>query len=256
MLHVGTSGWSYKHWKGVLYPDNLPAGHWFDYFARYFDTVEINATFYRLFPEATFAGWQRKAPEGFTYAVKLWRWITHRKRLSGVEEDLATFVSRARAMGDTLGPLLVQFPPGLRWNLQKVADFITLLPADLRWVFEIRRKEWLNEDFYALLRGRNIALSYSDYPGLDMAPEMLFGPFIYVRLHGHSGLYSGSYGDEQLAHWAGHLEAWDRIGKDVYVYFNNDAWGHAVRNALTLKAMCGLPAPPLPEALETTDAHR
>lgn len=241
MIRIGTSGWSYKHWKDVFYPPDLPAGRWFGYYTRFFDTVEINATFYRLFQEKTFEGWQQKAPEDFLYAVKLWRWVTHRKKLKDVDWELQTFCERALKLGDHLGPILVQFPPGLKWAPDLVSNFILRLPrGPLRWAFEPRRKDWLNPDFFDLLKSHGLALVWSDYPGLEMKPEWLGDdPFVYLRFHGFGALYSGYYGDDQLAWWARQIQSWKRAGKDVYAYFNNDAWGNAVKNAGTLKRMVG-----------------
>lgn len=240
MIRIGTSGWTYGHWRGVFYPDDLPQNRWFGYYAEFFDTVELNATFYRLFPEKTFEGWRKKAPEGFQFAVKLWRWITHRRKLSGVAQDVKTFCSRAEKLGDKLGPILVQFPPGMKWSPELVKNFADLLSQHFLWVFEIRNRGWLNEEFFDLLRKRDIALAFSDYPGLDMTPEQVFGPLIYLRFHGAEQLYAGSYPDDQLQAWAGRIRSWQQAGEDVWVYFNNDFGGHAVRNALDLKKLCGI----------------
>jgi len=238
MIRIGTSGWTYQHWRGVFYPDDLPQSRWFDHYCRFFDTVELNATFYRLFPEKTFEGWRRKAPPDFRFAVKLWRWITHRKRLSNVAEDVAVFCRRAEKLGEKIGPVLVQFPPGLKWSERLVEGFIKTLPTSFYWAFEIRNRDWLNEEFCSLLNKRDIALIYADHPRVEMTPEQTFGPFIYLRFHGAGQLYAGSYPDGQLKAWSERIGNWDREGKDIWVYFNNDFEGHAVRNAGTLKRMC------------------
>lgn len=238
MIRIGTSGWTYQHWRGVFYPDDLPQNRWFDHYSKFFDTVELNATFYRLFPEKTFEGWRKKAPENFRFSVKLWRWITHRKKLVNVSEDAAVFCTRASHLQDKLGPVLVQFPPGLKWSAELVSRFADTLPDGFQWAFEIRRKDWLNEELFGLLRARGVALVYSDYPGLDMAADQIFGPFIYLRFHGLERLYAGYYPDDHLRGWSEHIKSWDQEGKDVWVYFNNDFGGNAVKNALTLKGMC------------------
>lgn len=235
MIRIGTSGWTYQHWRGVFYPEDLPQKRWFEHYARFFDTVELNATFYRLFPEKTFEGWRKKAPEGFRFAVKLWRWITHRQKLSGVAADVTAFCERARKLGDALGPILVQFPPGLKWSRDLVQDFAGLLPEDISWVFEVRRQEWLNDDFYDLLKRQNIALAYSDHPYIEMDRHSACGPIVYLRFHGAGQLYAGSYPDEALKSWAMLIRKWASEGKDAWVYFNNDMGGHAVKNARFLR---------------------
>jgi uncharacterized protein YecE (DUF72 family) len=236
MVRIGTSGWTYKHWKGLFYPDDLPQNRWFEYYTKFFDTVELNATFYRLFPEKTFIGWKEKAPEGFRFAVKLWRWITHRKRLSNVAEDLSTFCRRAEKLEDSLGPVLIQLPPGLKWSSELFINFIECLPRNFLWTIEFRRQEWLNEAFCSMVRQHNIALAYADHPYVEIKPGEAFGPFIYLRFHGAAGdVYAGSYPDDELNAWADRIKNWIDQGKDVWVYFNNDLDGHAVRNAEYLK---------------------
>lgn len=239
MIRIGTSGWSYEHWRGLFYPEDLPQKRWFEHYCTFFDTVELNATFYRLFPEKTFAGWQEKAPNGFKYAVKLWRWITHRKHLREVRGEVSIFCRRVAALRDSLGPILVQLPPGLRWSPELLLDFLKVLPQEFSWIFEIRRKEWLMQDCFDLLSRYGCSLAYSDYPGLDMTYEQVLGPAVYLRFHGSGRLYAGSYPDDQLQIWADRIAAWGKAGKRVWVYFNNDFGGHAIKNALTLKGMCG-----------------
>ncbi len=235
MIRIGTSGWTYVHWKGILYPADIAQKRWFEYYTGFFDTVELNATFYRLFPEKTFLGWKEKAPENFRFALKLWRWITHRKRLVNVSEDVAVFCRRAEALGDRLGPILIQLPPGLRWSEEVSSGFLKVLPSSFDWVFEVRNSTWLNATFFELLQDHNAALAYADHPFVEMEADVAFGPVIYLRFHGAGQVYAGNYPDEQLRWWAKRIRKWAEHDKDVWVYFNNDLEGHAVRNALDLK---------------------
>lgn len=150
-INVGCSGWVYKHWRGLLYPEGLPQKRWFERYAEEFDTVEINASFYRLPLASTFDGWREKAPEGFCYALKVNRFITHLKKLVDVEQALNEFVALARRMEHRLGPLLYQLPPSLRLDLDRLEAFLKLIPGDLANVFEFRNKDWYVPELYELL---------------------------------------------------------------------------------------------------------
>jgi uncharacterized protein YecE (DUF72 family) len=239
MIRIGTSGWTYQHWKGIFYPVDLPQKRWFEYYTEFFDTVELNATFYRLFPGKTFRGWREKTQPGFRFALKLWRWITHRKKLSNATEDISLFCRRAEILGDRLGPILVQLPPGLKWSAELAEGFIRQLPKNFYWAFEVRNQDWLQEVFFDLLERYGTALVYTDHPYIQMGTDSAFGPFIYVRFHGAGQVYAGNYPDEHLRDWAKRIGKWDMEGKDVWVYFNNDLEGYAVKNAMSLKKRLG-----------------
>ena len=234
MVRVGCSGWQYKHWRGNFYPTELPLKDWFGHYARVFDTVEINNSFYRL-PEAeTFAAWKARAPAGFLFAVKASRFLTHMKKLKDPEEPLQRFFSRARALGRHLGPVLYQLPPGWKLDLDRLRHFLDLLPRDVTHVLEFREPTWHTPVVYELLEGHRVSLCLHDMPG-SATGRMRVGPSVYVRFHGASGRYGGSYRDDRLAEWAEWLQESVRAGTDVFAYFNNDIGGYAPENALTLR---------------------
>ena len=230
-FRVGTSGYQYEHWRGVFYPRELPRAQWFAYYARHFDTVEINNTFYRLPAAEVFDAWRKAAPAGMTYALKFSRFGTHMKRLRDPEQPVALFLERARRLRTTLGPILVQLPPRWHVNLERLQAFLAVLPRSRRWALELRDPSWLCEPVYALLAKYRVALCVHDM--LPEHPRRLTADFTYLRFHGRR--YSGSYSRAALAAQARTIRDWLAQGTDVYAYFNNDAEGHAVRNALDLR---------------------
>lgn len=236
-LRIGTSGWSYDHWRnGVWYPADVKRGRELDYYARHFDTVEINSSFYHLPRETTFRAWADRTPDDFVFAVKASRYITHRLRLKNAAEPLRLVVGRASLLGAKLGPMLFQLSPSTRLDLDRLRHFVRLLPNDRRFTFEFRHPSWFCEDVYELLAGRNVALTIADTPEYPCVPEVT-ADFVYVRLHGHEALYASNYSPEQLSEWARMISCWRNEGRDVYVYFDNDACGFAPCNALELKRM-------------------
>lgn len=235
---IGTSGWVYPHWRGILYPPGLPQSGWYARYAEAFDTVEINYSFYRLPSEETFDRWREQAPEGFLYAVKASRYITHVKRLKGVEEPLARFLTRARRLGDHLGPILWQLPPNWNADPQRLERFAALLPADLVHAFEFRDPRWFIEPVRRTLERHNLAFCIFDMPGLP-CPTWVTGAVVYLRFHGSSAIYGGWYGPDALRPWATPIRKWLDENYTVYVYFNNDACGYAVRDAQTLQHLIG-----------------
>lgn len=232
--HIGTSGWVYPHWRGVLYPPGLPQSRWYARYAEEFDTVEINYSFYRLPSEAAFDHWREQAPQGFLYAVKANRFITHVKRLRDAAEPLTRFLERARRLDESLGPILWQLPP--KWNAdpERLAAFAELLPADLTHAFEFRDPRWFVEPVRRILESRNLAFCIFDMPGLP-CPTWVTGAAVYVRFHGCGAVYGGLYGPDALRPWAANIRRWLSDGRTVYVYFNNDAFGFAVQDAQTLR---------------------
>ena len=233
-VKVGCSGWQYRHWSGNFYPDDLPLAGWLAFYTSRFDTVEINNTFYRL-PEArTFASWSRSAPSGFVYAVKASRFLTHMKKLKDPDEPLERFFSRAKRLGRSFGPVLYQLPPRWPVNVDRLATFLERLPRR-RQAFEFRDPSWYTDEVFALLARRRAVLCLHDMAG-SAAPRVTTGPFVYVRFHG-TAKYSGRYDDGTLASWADWMAACARRGTAVYAYFNNDAGGHAPRDAARLRAM-------------------
>jgi uncharacterized protein YecE (DUF72 family) len=234
MVRVGCSGWQYRHWRGNLYPADLPLKSWFEHYASVFDTVEINNSFYRLPEASTFAAWSARAPRGFLFAVKASRFLTHMKKLKEPEDPLDRFFRRARSLGRHLGPVLYQLPPGWKLDLGRLEYFLMSLPRDVAQVIEFRDTTWYAPEVYALLERHRVSLCLHDMPG-SATGRLRVGPCVYVRFHGASGRYNGSYPDDRLADWAQWLEEQARTGIDVYAYFNNDVGGHAPRNALVLR---------------------
>ncbi len=240
MIHIGTSGWSYDHWDGVLYPPGLPPRERLAHYAARYRTVEINSTFYRWPRAATFANWQRRHPDGFRLAVKAPRGLTHGKRLYAPEVWADRIVECFHALGERRGPLLVQLPPDLPYDPARLDYFLALMPPWLRVACEFRHPSWHHEDTFALLERRGAAYCVMSGAGLPCLLRAT-APFVYVRLHGPDThhLYAGSYPDGDLDWWAARLREWAAQGRDIYAYFNNDGGGNAVRDADRLRACMG-----------------
>jgi len=232
--YIGTSGWHYDHWRYLFYPDKLPKAKWLEFYSRHFTTVELNNSFYRLPSEEAFANWRDSSPANFTFAVKVSRFITHIKRLRGIEQPLDILLGRAKILKDKLGPLLYQLPPNMHRNDDRLESFLSLLPQKLKHVLEFRHESWLDEGGFEILRHYNVGLCVFDMPGLS-CPLVATANFTYVRFHGSTGLYSSCYSDDELADWARRLAGLAPEVREVYIYFNNDAEAFAVKNARTLR---------------------
>lgn len=239
-VHIGTSGWHYPHWKGPFYPGDLPDERLLEEYARHFRTVEINSSFYRLPERETFEAWRDTVPQGFLFAVKASRFITHMKKLKDPEEALPRFLERAELLGEKLGPVLFQLPPRWRLDLDRLRAFLDALPREHRYAFEFRDANWFDPRVYEALARANAAFCVFDLDG-RLSPREVTADFAYIRLHGPDGPYRGRYPDETLAGWAGAIAAWRREGKDVYCYFDNDEAGYAPQDALRLQGMLGGP---------------
>lgn len=244
-VFVGTSGWIYPHWRGVFYPPGLPASRWLSFYARHFPTVEVNNTFYRLPRPEPVRSWAEAVPAGFLFAVKVPGLITHRLKLRGIERAARSFLEALLPLGDKLGPLLLQLPPRLRPSASLLGEALRLLRAQgqtlgldlLEVAVEFRDGRWLSPEVYAVLEEEGASLCLADWPWPLEGP--LTAPFIYVRRHGSQGGYWGCYSREELGRDARQIRKWAGEGRKVYVYFNNDAHGHAVRNARELLEMMG-----------------
>jgi uncharacterized protein YecE (DUF72 family) len=229
---VGCSGWQYPDWRGIVYPDEIPKRRWFEHYASLFDTVELNATFYRLPQASTVERWRDAAPQGFVYSVKLGGFGSHRMKLRDAESWLPRHVETFDLLGSTLGPTLVQLPPRWRRDVGRLDDFLSAAPRRLRWAVELREPSWLHDDVFAVLADHGAALCIHDL--LEDHPRLTTADWTYLRFHGPDARrrpYWGRYGGRRLAPWAAWAnETLDR-GDDVYAYFNNDHEGHAVADA-------------------------
>jgi uncharacterized protein YecE (DUF72 family) len=232
--YIGTSGWNYKHWwNGVFYPRQLESAKWLEFFAQHFDTVEINNSFYRLPSEAVFKRWRSQVPEGFTFAVKASRFVTHIKRLKDPEKPLELFFSRTKHLKSRLGPVLFQLPPQFKANVDRLETFLTALRKrsahrKTRCVVEVRHETWLNPSVFDLLTQHRVALCFADWRDLHITKPVT-ADFVYVRRH--YGPFDGNYGKRHLDRDVEQIQKWLSKGLDVYVYFNNDANGYAIRNS-------------------------
>jgi len=240
---IGCSGWNYASWRGTFYPRDVPQRRWLEYYAERFDTVEVNNTFYRLPEESVFLQWRSRIPANFLMAVKASRFLTHMKRLRDPEEPLDRLFSRASGLGPHLGPVLYQLPARFTIDLVRLDAFLKAVPHSLGshrilHVMEFRDPSWYVPETFDVLRKRRVALCLHDKAGstLDGPFE---DPFVYVRFHGTSGHYQGSYPEAALDRWAHRLAEQVRAGRRVFAYFNNDPGAAAVENARTLADTLG-----------------
>lgn len=234
-LLVGTSGWSYEHWRGGFYPQELPAHDRLAYYAGHFDTVEINATFYGLPSGQTVRAWHDSVPEDFVFAVKGSRYLTHMRKLAEPAEPVQRLFERVRPLAAKLGPVLWQLPPFLQRDDALLAAFLEGLPLDVRHAVEFRHESWLEPAVFGILEDRNVAAVHvsGDFLRTDLNPT---ADFTYVRFHGTTR-YHGSYTGAHLAPFVRFMEERLAGGFDCYAYFNNDAEGHAPVDARRLSGM-------------------
>ncbi len=233
---IGTSGFSYRHWKGVFYPEELSQKKWLEFYTKSFNTLELNSTFYHLPKESTVKNWVKRTPNDFVFSVKASRFITHMKKLKDAQESIQLFMQRASLFMDKLGVILFQLPPSMKKDAALLKDFLLLLDKDKRYAFEFRHKSWISDDIYSILKEYNVAFCISDTPEYPYA-EVITANFSYIRLHGHTVLYASNYTEEQLRRYAYLVNQWNKNGIFAYIYFDNDFSGYAVKNALQLKKM-------------------
>ncbi|PWR13374.1 DUF72 domain-containing protein [Micromonospora acroterricola] len=237
MMLVGTSGWQYRDWRGRFYPERLPQRLWLEHFAAGFATVEVNNAFYRLPERDTFAAWRARTPDDFCVAVKMSRYLTHIKRLREPAEPVARFLGRATALGDRLGPVLVQLPPNLQADVDALDATLRLFPADVRVAVEPRHPSWWTDATRRVLEQRRAALVWADRLGRPVAPRWRTTDFGYLRLHEGRARPWPRYGRTALGSWVSRLA--DAFGPDepAYVYFNNDPGGAAIVDAVAFAAL-------------------
>jgi uncharacterized protein YecE (DUF72 family) len=240
--YVGCSGWSYPTWRSRFYPEGLPARRWFEHYAATFDAVELNNTFYRLPTPEAVEGWRDAAPDGFTFALKLGAFGTHRKKLLDAKTWLPRHVERATILGDHLGPTLVQMPPNWSRNASRLDEMLSVAPDTLDWAVEFRERSWLCDEVFEVLERHGAALCVHDL--IDDHPEILTTDWTYVRCHGPNATvrpYRGRYGPARLEGLAERLAELLASGVSVHCYFNNDDRAFATRDAAWLAAQLRVP---------------
>ena len=254
---VGTSGWQYKDWRGRFYPERLPQARWLEHYASSFLTVEVNNTFYRLPKAETFGDWQSRVPEGFVYAVKASRYLTHILRLKDPEEPVRRFLDASKPLGPRLGPVLVQLPPNLQADLPRLRDTLERFPSEIRVTVEFRHDTWFNEETAGLLAEFNAAWCMADRKSRPLGPVWRTADWGYVRFHEGTARPWPHYGERSLAHWAERLAGMFDPTDDVYAYFNNDPGCWAVADAITFARRLervGLAPTPVPDRVHAAAA--
>jgi uncharacterized protein YecE (DUF72 family) len=234
---IGTSGWQYRDWRGPFYPEKLPQRLWLEHYARHFRCVEVNNTFYRLPREEVFAGWRDTAPEGFRFALKLSRYISHVRRLRDIADPLRTFMERAAGLGDRVGPLLLQLPPNFPADPGRLSEALDAVPGTVQVALEVRHASWFTTEVAGVLRHHHAPLCLTDREGKIQEPEWATAAWGYVRFH--RGSRSGwGYPEATLRQWASRVRAlWGADG-EVYAFFNNDPGGAAIRDAAAFARAC------------------
>jgi uncharacterized protein YecE (DUF72 family) len=237
-VRIGCSGWNYQHWRnGVFYPPRLPPRRWLDFYARHFDTVEVNSTFYRLPRESAVANWVRESPPGFLLTVKMSRYATHIKRLRDLPPSISLFYERIRPLRGSrkLGPVLWQLPPDFRRDDERLSGALEQLPSG-RHCFEFRHESWFVDEVYELLRRHGVALVIGDDPRRPFQEHTFTSDWTFIRFHHGTRGRESNYSRSELEEWAQRIAAWAR-GVEVLAYFNNDRRGFAPRNALELRKL-------------------
>ena len=229
MIYIGTSGYFYKNWIGDFYPLDLPKSRYFEYYVKFFNSLELNSTFYRFPKTSTIKSWKYKIKNNFKLSIKANRIITHTKKLNCNEDYLNKFIETASILQEKLGVILFQLPPSLKYDLERLEKFVSKLNKNLKYAIEFRNKSWYNENTYQILKNHNIALVWHDFN-----QEFIFektADFEYVRFHGYSGKYKGSYPEDILK------EILNKLNNEAYVYFNNTDDNSAFKDALKFKSI-------------------
>jgi uncharacterized protein YecE (DUF72 family) len=239
-IYIGTSGWSYRDWPGIFYPDKMKSTEWLTFYSKSFDVTEINSSFYHLPREKTVLGWVKKVPENFKFCPKISRYLTHMKKLHEPEEPLQRFFGVFKEIKHYLGPVLIQLPPSLRFDKEVAGHFFDLLKSDYArydFVLEVRHKSWLEQDAIDLLTSYQIGFVISQSGAGFPYAEVITSGIIYARFHGPGKLYFSSYSDEMLEEYAGKFRKWLKKGHNIWVFFNNTGQGIGIENAKTLEKL-------------------
>ena len=229
-VRIGTSGWHYGSWRGPFYPETVKVKEQLAFYTSRFNTAEINNSFYRLPTTKAVKDWRETAPEGFCFAWKASRYITHFKRLKDCEDSVDMVLARMLGLGPSFGPCLFQLPPQMHADRERLAGFLKLLPKKHRFVFEFRHPSWYAPETFELLRDHNIAFCISDHAAAP-APWEVTADFVYLRGHGPTGRYHRSYPDETLEAWTQAIRTWRREKREVFVFFDNDQKSAAPKDA-------------------------
>jgi uncharacterized protein YecE (DUF72 family) len=232
MVHIGTSGWQYRHWRGVFYPSKLPQRLWLEYFADRFQTVEVNNTFYNLPERSVFEQWSERTPRDFIFTLKMSRYLTHVKRLSDPAEPVARFVDRALGLGSKLGPILIQLPPSLSIDTGLLDAALAAIGPAARTAVEFRHESWFTAETRSVLERRRAALCLADSPRRRQ-PRWRTADWGIVRFHEGQGSQAPGYETAALGRWARQIAGMWGPRDEVFVYFNNDTGGYALRDAVT-----------------------
>lgn len=229
-LFIGTSGWNYPHWQGIFYPQDLSQRKWLEYYAKFFNCVELNVTFYRLVQRKTFQNWHKRTPKDFYFVAKGSRFITHMKKLKGIREPLNLFIENILELKEKLAAVLWQFPPSFKKDLLLLEPFLKLLKkTDIRQAFEFRNATWFDKGTFVLLKKYNACLCIAHSGRFPYIKEVT-SDFLYLRFHGGKELYSSNYSDKELKDWVKFTGPYKK-DKGIFAFFNNDAYGYAVKNA-------------------------
>jgi uncharacterized protein YecE (DUF72 family) len=233
-LFIGTSGYSYNHWVDDFYPLDVASNKRLDYYAQYFNSVEINNSFYHLPQKKTFQKWAVSVPDDFVFSIKANRYITHMKNLMIDQEPINKLLDKADPLKEKLGPILFQLPPQWKLNFKRLKTFIDLLPQKQRFVIELRNKTWYTQEVFGLLKKNKLGFCIHDHQDAP-SPEKVTSDFVYLRFHGPNGDYQSKYSQQQMEDWAKKIKIWQQQNLDVFIYFNNDFNAFAIDNAEQLK---------------------
>ena len=239
-VRIGCSGWMYDDWRGRLYPQREPKRRWLELYAAEFDTVEVNSTFYRLARREVVAGWARQTPQQFLFSVKASRYLTHIKRLRGIEDPIKRFYEPLEPLqdADRLGPVLWQLPENFHRDDERLEGWLALLPPGMHTI-EFRHESWFDPVVFDLLRSHQVALTIGDHPKRPFQSDEATAPWRFIRFHYGARGRNGNYSATELDEWARRIERWRRR-EEVFAYFNNDWQGFAPENARALRRMLGV----------------
>lgn len=236
LIHIGTSGWHYPHWKGPFYPLQYSDSALLSYYMKYFHTAEINNSFYQIPQKKTLELWRNTVPGNFNFSVKASRYITHMKKLKDPHQPVSHFLQRIDTLGNKRGPILFQLPPRWKCNPERLESFLKILPKNYRYTFEFRDPSWFNSQVYEILTRYKASFCIYDLDG-RLSPKKITADFVYIRLHGPDGPYQGKYNQKTLSDWSSDFSRWSQQNKEVYCYFDNDQAGFAVQNAWELQEL-------------------